>query len=71
MKPHLRLSAGFYWVRFEGQVIVAEYSPVENKCGGCPLRGKAHWHVPASSAPFEDRQLCEIFGEPIPRPKSW
>jgi hypothetical protein len=67
MKPDTKRPAGFYWIRFEGQVIVAEYSPAR-KCKACTL-STPHWHVPGSATPFGDHQVCEILSKRLEVPK--
>lgn len=59
MKADKKRKSGFYWVRFEGQVIVAEYT-----CDGlgCSPEGP-HWHVPQADECFKDRQVCELLSE--------
>ena len=65
MRRDANRAAGFYWVRFEGQIIVAEYT----KHGlGCSPEGP-HWHVPQSDECFLDREVCEVLSGLIPTPK--
>jgi len=54
------LKPGFYWVRFEGEVIVAEYTATRFKCDGqgC-VDGTFHWHIPGSSDCWMDVEICE------------
>lgn len=50
---------GFYWVRFEGTPIVAEYvngRGCERSFHGHIIK---HWHIPGSGACFSDRDVCE------------
>jgi hypothetical protein len=67
MKPDTKRPAGFYWVRFEGQVIVAEYSR-KGKCNGCATR-TPHWHVPAAAIALRDNQVCELLSKRLEVPK--
>jgi len=48
---------GFYWVRFEGEVVVAEYTDGRG-CEGSG--GRKHWHIPGSESCFKDREVCEL-----------
>ena len=52
---------GFYWVRFEGQSIVAEYS------GKGP--GGPGWSVPGSSTRYQDAEVCEMMSARLIAPK--
>lgn len=58
-----RLS-GFYWVRFEGQTIVAEYTANGLPCS--PER--PHWHVPQAAGCFTDKQVCELLSGRLEAP---
>jgi hypothetical protein len=54
---------GFYWVRFEGEVIVAEYTDGAGcleEVGGVEVGVKPHWHVPGSDVCYKDREVCEL-----------
>jgi len=46
--PDPKRKPGFYWVRFEGQVIIAEYV------------GSGKWQVPGSDRAWEDKEFCEL-----------
>lgn len=65
MKADNKRASGFYWVRFEGQVIVAEYT---SDGLGCSPEGP-HWHVPQSDGCFLNGQVCELLYGPIPTPR--
>lgn len=65
MKRDRKRVSGFYWVRFEGQIIVAEYT---SDGLGCSPEGP-HWHVPQSEDCFLDQLVCELLYGPIPTPK--
>jgi hypothetical protein len=55
MRADKTREAGFYWVRFEGEIQVAEYV-----CG-CPwLRNGHHWHVIGSASCFTNNMVCEL-----------
>lgn len=56
MKRDRKRLSGFYWVRFEGQVIVAEYTADGL---GCSPEGP-HWHVPQSEGCHSDREIREL-----------
>ena len=63
MRPDRKRRPGFYWVRFEGEVVVAEYTLGR----GCSDE-RPHWHIPGSSACWRDREICELLEEiPLPR----
>lgn len=64
MKANRKRLFGFYWVRFEGDLIVAEYSDGD----GCTGSSGPHWHVPASPDCFYDREVSQLVAGPIPRP---
>jgi hypothetical protein len=51
MKPDRKRKFGFYWVRFEGEILVAEYDPLR--------RG---WYIPGTSECFKDKDVCELLG---------
>lgn len=51
MRVNVRRKPGFYWVRFEGEVIVAEYTDGRDCIDTSTRTGLAeypHWHVPGS-----------------------
>lgn len=62
MKADRHRRPGFYWVRFEGSVIVAEYTEEGMLCQGPDERitRKAHWHMPGCDGCFRDREVCEL-----------
>lgn len=62
MKKDIMRHSGFYWVRFEGEVIVAEY--VLGREARCTSQFP-HWHVPGSSDCFMNRDVCELFEGPL------
>jgi hypothetical protein len=53
---------GFYWVRYEGLPVVAEYIPKRLLLvrGGCCGYKNAHWHVPAVDGATDDIDICEM-----------
>jgi len=57
MNRDAKRKPGFYWVRFEGQVIVAEYTGFDAL--GCS-HYYPHWHIPGSAACFADKEVCEL-----------
>jgi hypothetical protein len=62
---------GFYWVRFEGEVIVAEYTDGDGcleEVGGREVAVKPHWHVPGSDVCYKAREVCELLGPVSPAP---
>lgn len=64
MKADRKRVPGFYWVRFEGEVIVAEWTDGTG-CEGND--GKRHWHIPGSDGCFYDREVCELLSGRIQR----
>ena len=56
MRADKKRMSGFYWISFEGQDIVAEYTSTGL---GCSPEG-AHWHVPQSEACFVDKQIDKL-----------
>ncbi len=56
MKADKKRKPGFYWVRFEGAVIVAEYI---NRPGFLQ-EADPHWHVPGSPVCFRDKDVCDL-----------
>lgn len=64
MKADRNRKSGWYWIRFEGQVIVGEYTA--DGCG-CSPEGP-HWHVPLADACFLDRQICELLSDRLEPP---
>ena len=63
MKADPKRKPGFYWVRFEGLVIVAEYAKAAR--GGFRDR----WIVPGSVTAFEDGEVCELLSERLEPPR--
>jgi hypothetical protein len=55
MTNDLKRKAGFYWVRFECAVIVAEYAD-----GRACSMTQPHWHVPGSGNCWKDAEVCEL-----------
>ena len=74
MKADPARKSGFYWVRFEGEVQVAEYVArsrnisILPKCG-CPLWA-AHWHILNSHGIrfYRDSEVCELLSERLTPP---
>lgn len=66
MKADRYRRPGFYWVRFEGALCVAEYVKT---CGSCPGPGRGHWHFPGVESPFIDIEICELLSGRIEPPK--
>lgn len=54
---------GFYWVRYEGEVIVAEYT----RGHGCSDE-TSHWHLPGVDACHKDQEVCELLAGPLALP---
>ena len=72
MKIDRKRKPGFYWVRFEGQIVVAEYTDGRGCIDTSTRSGFAerpHWHVPGSETCFRDREVCELLNGPIPTPQ--
>jgi hypothetical protein len=63
LKPNRKRKPGFYWVRFEGEIVVAEYT--EGR--GCSDE-RPHWHVPGSAECFKNREICELLSERLAQP---
>lgn len=61
MKVDKKRKSGFYWVRFEGKVLVAEYT----------TDGYPAWYIPHSSEPwYYDYEICELLSDRLPEPTS-
>ena len=72
MKANRKRVPGFYWVRFEGYEIVAEYTTGAGCTDSSTRSGFAewpHWHIPGTDGCFRDREICELLYGPIPTPK--
>ena len=54
------LKPGFYWVRFEGELIIAQYTTGK----GC-VDEIFHWHVPGSEGCFMDVEISERMSGPL------
>lgn len=65
MQRDPKRESGFYWVRFEGEVVVAEYTA---DGAGWSAGDGQWWRVPGSSHSFEDDQVCELLSARIPSP---
>jgi hypothetical protein len=65
MKDSRVRQSGFYWVRFEGKVVVAEYTSYGRGC----YPGQ-HWHVPASSGCYGNSEVCELLSQRLTAPGS-
>lgn len=55
MKADRERVTGFYWIRFEGQVVVAEYV-----VGGFKI---PRWYVPGSDLAYQDSEVCELLSD--------
>jgi len=64
MKRDAKRQRGFYWVRFEGEIVVAEYTDGR----GCTDE-RSHWHIPGSAACFRNKEVCELLSPRIEHPK--
>ena len=64
MKRDAKRLPGFYWVRFEGEIIVAEYTMGR----GCSSE-RPHWHIPGSDTCFYDREVCELLSPELLSPE--
>jgi hypothetical protein len=62
MKADRYRKPGFYWVKFEGERLIAEWTDGLG-CEGND--GKKHWHVPGSDGCFYDREVCELIADPL------
>lgn len=58
-------AAGFYWIRFEGEPIVAELC---YKRTNCALRG-LHWHIPGSPICMRSAEVCQLLSARLERPR--
>jgi hypothetical protein len=66
MKADAKRLTGFYWVRFEGEIVVAEYTHGR----GCSDE-RPHWHIPGSGECFKNNEVCELLSaKPIEQPKA-
>ncbi len=52
MKVDKKRKPGFYWVRFEGSIIVAEWSDGKRNPKG--------WNIPGCATAFSDKEVCEL-----------
>ena len=64
MRADRNRKPGYYWVRFEGAVCVAEYTATGR---GCEPEGP-HWHVPGSSVCWPDKDVCELLSAAVELP---
>ena len=63
----MKVRLGFYWVRFEGELIIAERTTGRG-CG--PSTG--HWHIPGMASCVADSQVCEVLSVvPLRIPRSF
>lgn len=62
MKRDRKRLPGFYWVRFEGEIIVAEY--VNRRVCAPEIH---HWHIPGSNRCFRDGEICELLSTKLNR----
>lgn len=53
---HKRTGPGFYWIRFEGAVIVAEWRD-------------RRWWVGGAEFGYTDRMVCEILSDRLEAPR--
>ena len=65
MKSDKKRLSGFYWISFEDQIIVAEYT---SDGLGCSPEGP-HWHIPQSEACFLDRHIDGLLSGPLAAPQ--
>lgn len=56
MKRDPKRKPGFYWIRFEGKAIVAEWQPIL-------------WYVGGSVTGFKDSEVCELLSSRLRAPK--
>jgi hypothetical protein len=62
MKRDRNRLSGFYWVRFEGKVIVDEYTADGLGCS----QEVPHWHVPLDEECFRDKEIGDLLSRRIP-----
>lgn len=59
-------AAGFYWIRFEGVPVVAEYLRRLHSCSARSAR--MHWHIPGSPYCTDSKEICELLSAKLERP---
>lgn len=64
MKVDKKRLPGFYWVRFEGALVVAEYTDGL----GCTDEQR-HWHIPGSETCFKNKEICELLSTRLNEPR--
>lgn len=64
MQRDLDRQPGFYWVRFEGEPVVAEYT-----LGHRSKFDYSHWHIPSGQECYEDALVCELLSRKLLPPK--
>lgn len=64
MKVDRKRRAGFYWVRFEGLTVVAEWQ-AKDRYPGIP----AGWRMPGAAPRYEDSEVCELLSPRLLPPK--
>lgn len=68
MKSDRHREAGFYWVRFQGEIIVAEFTDgkecIEDGLGNTT---QPHWHIPGTSECWKNSDVCELLSGRLER----
>lgn len=59
MLPDPKRKPGFYWVRFEGEVQVAEYAE-RTRAEGSKYKGKFAWYFCGLGYAVKDEEICEL-----------
>jgi hypothetical protein len=65
MKRDASREPGFYWVRFEGEPVVAEFI-----LGHRSRHDFSHWHVPGYDACVNDQEVCEALSAKLLPPRT-
>jgi hypothetical protein len=68
MRADTNRQVGFYWVRFEGEPIVAEYVYRRRNDPNCTVSSAFHWHIPGSAICVQNAEVCELLSKRLPRP---
>jgi hypothetical protein len=72
MKADKKRESGFYWVRFEGEPVVAEYVTgfgCTDTSTGSGTAERPHWHIPGSDGCFYDPEVWELLSGRLQAPR--
>jgi hypothetical protein len=65
MRSNRKRKAGFYWIRFEGNDVVAEYRPPETVLSE---NWPGRWWIPCRASHVIDSEVCELLSDRLPEP---